>query len=155
MKNRNKAVEELESLYKQKNTLLRSVVRIYSGVMESLEKDDFDIFLSKLDEVSVLGNTIELIDEKISAIEAESGIFPDSGDAGSDCLADYNNLADAVSASDRLLKNCNVLNEKLTYSMSNAKQELQKKIENSKNRKIIKEGYDAHTPVKSGLSVYC
>lgn len=154
-------IKELEDLYTQKNMLLKSLVIIYTSAMELFENEDYDALVNKLDEVQVLEETMILTGKQIikttSQLEKNKELFLIlSGNENKALIAPcYKKLSAIVQLSKKTMKNCQVLNAKLTYCLKNAEFQLQKNILTAKNRKIIKVGYDAHIPAKSGLNISC
>ena len=70
----NNIIDELESAIEQKIMLLQCLDVIYTKAMEYLDKQEFDLFLEKIEDHQIIAESIEKIEADVKRIIAQPGV---------------------------------------------------------------------------------
>lgn len=144
----NKIIEELESAIEQKIMLLQCLDVIYTKAMEFLDKQEYDLFLEKLEDHQIIAESIDKIEADVKEIISQPGVSSEvsliiNGSLKEcDCSPLYKRLANKVETANKVLSGCIALNEKLTYRANAEKSRILDNMTSAKNRRLIKLNYN-------------
>lgn len=156
----NNIIDELESAIEQKIMLLQCLDVIYTKAMEYLDKQEFDLFLEKIEDHQIIAESIEKIEADVKRIIAQPGV---SGEVASivngslkegDCRPEYKRLANKVETANKVLSGCIALNEKLTYRANAEKSSILDNMTSAKNRRLIKLNYKNDNSSKVNVNLF-
>ena len=154
----NKIIEELENAIDQKIVLLQCLDVIYTKAMELLDKQEYELFLEKIEDQQIIAESVDKIESDLKELVSGSddsdiasiinGSFKES-----DSKPEYRKLALKVETSNRILSGCVTLNEKLTYRANNEKASILANMTSAKNRRLIKLNYKNNTTSKVNVNL--
>jgi hypothetical protein len=153
-----KVVESLESAIDQKIMLLQCLDVIYAKAMELLDKQEYELFLEKIEDQQIIAESIDRIEADLKELSSTC-----SGEVASilngslkeyDCSPEYKKLSNKVETSNKILAGCILLNEKLTYRASEAKANILANMTTAKNRRLIKLNYKDNSTSKVNVNLF-
>ena len=143
-----KLLDELLRFTHNRLFLSKSLESAYTKQLSYISEDNIDCCLkciettddifSKFNDVN---NNINVIIEKLSIDKTtiHNALFFDSEiQSCPECL---NGIIEIFKASNKVLKNCNTLNERVTFQLSIQANNIQTKLSDIKNRKLIEQSY--------------
>jgi hypothetical protein len=154
-----KIIEELENAIDQKIVLLQCLDVIYTKAMEFLDKQEYELFLEKIEDQQIIAESVDKIEsdlkEIISRASAGSEIASiiNGSLKESDCSPEHRKLAIKVETSNKILSGCITLNEKLTYRANNEKANILANMTSAKNRRLIKLNYKSNSTSKVNVNL--
>jgi hypothetical protein len=154
------AVKELSEEINRKNELLKRLIASYTKAIGFIENRNYDSINSELDIQSKIITEIDGYDTKSSSIswdyaslKKKAAEYFSKYRAADEIYPILNKTAADVETYGRLLKNCGVLCEKLTYLINEVKTESEQFILAQKRRRKIDYGYNNSYTHKAGAII--
>lgn len=152
-----KLIEELENAIEQEIMLLQCLDVIYTKAMDLLEKQEYELFLEKIEDQQIIADSIDKIEADLkelssSCSDSEIVSIINGSLKECDCSPEYRKLAGKVETSNKILSGCIALNEKLTYRANEVKENILANMTTAKNRRLIKLNYKNNSPSKVNVN---
>ena len=149
-------LDELERLSRSRLLLSKSLESAYTKQLSYINDGDIDNCLECIkttdDIFSKLNDVNKNITQAIEGLTINKDIIQYALFSETDSLIpdSFNDIIHIYKTSNKVLKNCNTLNEKLNFQMLITSDEVQTKLTEIKNRKLIEQNYGRSKESKTG-----